>query len=192
MIKTLVFLLEELSAKEMLLGVLDRVLPPTITPEFMVFSGKQDLEKCLVRRMRGWQKPGSAFVILRDQDAGECAAIKQKLTALCQQTGKPLFLVRIACHELESFYLGDLQAVEKGLELGGIAKQQKHSKFRAPDGLGNPSEELAKLTEGVYQKVSGSRAIGPYLDLTGNCSNSFNVLLAGIRQLVSCTPKSVP
>ena len=39
---TLVFLLEEPSAKEMLKGILPRLLPEHIQPQFIVFEGKQD------------------------------------------------------------------------------------------------------------------------------------------------------
>ena len=52
--KTLVFLLEEPSAREMLKGILKKLLPGDITPQYMVFEGKRDLEKRLVRRIRGW------------------------------------------------------------------------------------------------------------------------------------------
>jgi hypothetical protein len=90
----------------------------------------------------------------------------------------------VACRELESFYLGDLQAVEKGLGIEGISAQQNRRKYREPDGLGKPSQELINLTGNIYQKVTGSRAIAPYLSLHDNKSHSFNVLLSGIHRLV--------
>jgi hypothetical protein len=58
--------------------------------------------------------PDSFFVVLRDQDSGDCLEIKERLMALCGRAGKEDALVRIACRELESFYLGDLKAVERG------------------------------------------------------------------------------
>ena len=92
--------------------------------------------------------------------------------------------MRIACHELETFYLGDLAAVEQGLGLSGLAKQQPSSKFRSPDHLANPAEELGKLTKARYQKLAGSRAISPHLRLDGrNASVSFCALIAGVRRL---------
>ena len=107
-----------------------------------------------------------------------------RLAALCQQAGRGDALVRVACHELESFYLGDLAAVERGLDIRGLAAKQGQIKFRAPDRVASPSEELYKLTNGKYQKVAGSRAIGRYLDLENNCSRSFTVLLSGIKKMV--------
>lgn len=183
---TLVFLLEEPSAKAMLEGVLPRLLPKQIEVQFMVFEGKQDLHKQLPKRMRFWQKPDTRFVVMRDQDSGDCRLIREELLALCVQAGRPDALVRIACHELESFYLGDLLAVEQGLSLKGLSKQQESKKFRTPDALSNAAEELQKLTVGRYQKLGGSRAIGPHLGVEGNNrSRSFNSLVEGIRRVTS-------
>ncbi len=181
--KTIVFFLEEPSAREMLAGVLPRILPETMQVRYIVFQGKQDLEKNLKKKLRGWRMADCIFVVMRDQDSGDCKAIKTKLTDLCREAGKEGVLVRVACRELESFYLGDLAAVEQGLGLSGLRKQQQGKKFRDPDALGNPAEELFRITQHAYDKIAGSRAIAPYLSLEANCSNSFKVLLSGIKNL---------
>lgn len=181
--KNLVCFLEELSAKEMLKGVLPRLLPVGIECTYIVFDGKQDLEKQLERKLKNWLKPDSAFLVMCDQDSAKCKEVKKRLLNLCRNAGRQGALVRIACHELESFYFGDLSAVEKGLGLSNIAKNNRKSKYYKPDSIINPSDELDKLTRGAYQKVSGSRKIGPALSLENNTSHSFNVLLSGIRRL---------
>jgi len=181
--KTIVFFLEEPSAKEMLVGVLPRILPENIQVRYIVFRGKQDLEKNLKKKLNGWRMPDSVFVVMRDQDSGDCKSIKAKLTDLCREAGREGVLIRVACRELESFYLGDLAAVEQGLGLRNLKAQQQNRKFRNPDALGNPAEELYRLTSNVYDKIAGSRAIAPFLSLEANCSRSFNVLLSGIRNL---------
>ncbi|NOT11403.1 MAG: DUF4276 family protein [Methylococcaceae bacterium] len=180
----LVFFLEEPSAKEMLMGLLPRVFPDTVTYRYVVFEGKQDLEKRLSGKLRAWQHPDSSFVVLRDKDSANCVQVKEKLVDMCRSAGKPNTLVRIACHELESWFLGDLAAVEKGLNLSGLAKRQQQRKFRAPDELGNPKQELKMLTNNAYQQIAGSRAISHYLSLEGNQSKSFNVFLSGINYLL--------
>ncbi|MCD2451082.1 DUF4276 family protein [Methylicorpusculum oleiharenae] len=182
----LVFLLEEPSAAEMLKGILPRLLPAEIAVKYIVFEGKQDLEKQLERRLKGWNQPNSAFLVMRDKDSGDCVMIKNRLMEKVMATGKQdSTVVRIACTELESFYLGDLKAVEDGLNMPNLAKKQNVKKFRTPDLLSNASEELFKLTDRRYQKVSGSREIGPHLKIDGsNNSHSFNVLLAGIDKLL--------
>ncbi|MDD3311692.1 DUF4276 family protein [Pseudodesulfovibrio sp.] len=181
---TLVFFLEEPSAKEMLQGILPRILPNEISVQYHIFQGKQDLEKHLVKRLQGWRTPNCHFIIMRDQDAGDCRTIKKNLALLCLSAGRNDAIVRIACRELESFYLGDLQAVETGLEIRGLAKLQSKKKFRTPDTLHNPAEELYNITNKAYQKLAGSRLIGPHLSLTKNESTSFNQLLRGIEKLV--------
>ncbi len=180
--KHLVFLLEERSAEELLRSLAPRVIPPEVETHYLVFEGKQDLEKQLVRRLRGWLRPETRFVVLRDQDAGDCRTVKRRLVDLCSEGRHPEAVVRIACRELESWYLGDLAAVEKGLGLPGLARHQAKAKFRSPDSLSSPSQELQALTGGQYQKVAGSRAIGAHLDLTANCSPSFQAFLGGLRR----------
>lgn len=182
--RTFVFFLEEPSAREMLKGILPRILPDDVFICYVVFQGKQDLEKNLKLKLRAWRLPNCSFIVMCDQDSGDCKKIKEELANICKNAGKKSILIRIACHELERFYLGDLSAVEKGLDLKGIEKEKNRRKYRNPDSLANPSEELFKLTKNVYDKVSGSRAIGPHLSLDSNGSNSFKVLTSGIKSLL--------
>ena len=183
--KELVFLLEEESAKAMLENMLPRMLHPDICPRFIPFEGKQDLEKQMLRRLRAYVNPLARFIILRDQDnAQDCVALKARLVGQCQQAGQAAKAsVRIACKELESFYLADLCAVEQGLALNNLATKQASKKFRSPDRLGSPSKELDILTRGQYQKVSGSRAIGKFLDPDNERSPSFRNLVKAIRRM---------
>ena len=180
---TLVFFIEEPSAKELLLGLLPKLLPEDIVPKYIIFEGKSDLDRQLVRKLRGWRTPDTRFVVLRDRDSGDCHEVKRKLSGLCQKANHPETLVRIACPELESWYLGDLRAVEAGLGIQGIAQHKNKSKYRNPDSLGGASAELRKLTRDQYQKISGSRAIAPHMDPNNNASTSFRVFVKGIRSL---------
>ena len=176
----LVFFLEEPSAKAMLQGVIPRLLPD-IEVRYIVFEGKQDLEKRLPIRLRAWQNPESRFLVLRDQDSGDCKQIKQHLMRLCNDAGHPDAIIRVACHELESFYLGDLKAVAQTLGPRNLEKQQTKAKYRNPDRLSNAAQELKRISP-KYQKLSGSRALGSKIALEGNHSQSYNQLLAGIKK----------
>lgn len=183
---TLVFLLEEPSAREMLRGVMPRLAPDIDDVRYVCFEGKQDMHRQLERKLRGWLTPHTGFVVLRDQDSGDCRATKAALRDLCARAGKPSALIRIACHELESFYIGDLAAVAQGLGRPTLATRQGTRRFRDPDRLGSPSRELVALSQQRYQKVGGSRSISPHLRLDGsNRSHSFNVLVDGIRRVVA-------
>lgn len=182
------FFLEELSAREMLNGLLPRILPPQVTIRYVVFEGKHDLDKNLVRKLRGWQTPNTTFVVLQDQDGANCVALKHQLRRQCDDAGKPDTVVRIVCRELESWYFGDLQAVEQGLELHNMRRHARQSKYRVPDSIHSPSSELKKITRGAYQKVGGSRAIGRRMSLDGNTSHSFGVFVEAVRRLVDPPP----
>jgi len=172
--RTLVVLTEEPSVKALLEGLLPRLLPEGISFRVIPFEGKQDLERQLVKKIRNWLQPDTSFIVLRDQDSGNCLEIKDNLQKLCIQAGRPDAIVRIVCRELESWYLGDLDAVETALQLKGIARKGSISKYRNPDRLNNASEELGLLTNGKYRKISGSRRLGPILKLDGsNRSISF-------------------
>lgn len=181
----LVLFLEELSAMELMKGVLPRILPESVFVKYIVFQGKQDLEKQVGIKLRAWQKPDTRFVVLRDKDSGDCLQVKEKLVAICKNAGKPDALVRIACHELESWYLADLLAVERGLGIEGLAVLQDKWKFKNPDGLADPVQEMKRLTKNMYQKVDGSRKIGPYLLLDNKRSTSFYNFITGVRRLVA-------
>ena len=135
--KELVFLLEEDSAKALLESLLPRLLDPSIQPRLIPFEGKQDLERRMVGKLRGYLNPHARFIVMRDQDsAPDCRAVKARLAAKCVGAGREsVTLVRIACRALETFYLADLAAVSRVLKLKSLANQQGNAKFRAPDYL---------------------------------------------------------
>lgn len=182
----LVVFLEEPSAKRMLDVIIPKLLPEGMSFKCIPFEGKSDLEKQVSSKMRGWKKPNSVFLVMRDQDAGDCKVVKKRLLDLCAASfcNENQYLVRIACHELESFYLGDLDAVRSAGFKVTLTKKFKNG-YKEPDLIASPAEELSKITSGEYQKIAGSAAIAPYLKLDGtNASKSFNVLVDGIRKLV--------
>ena len=182
--KELVFLLEEASAKALLESLLPRFLDVAVHSRFVTFEGKQDLERQLERKLRGYVNPEARFLVMRDQDSADCHRVKATLLAKCRAAGRaPATLVRIACRELETFYLADLAAVEQALRCRGLQRQQLNAKFRAPDYLESPSQELFKLSQQRYQKVSGSRLLGEHLNLANTRSRSFANLMSGIRRL---------
>jgi hypothetical protein len=179
----IVFLLEESSMEETLKGLLPRILPINTPLKYIKFQGKQDLEKNLKRKLRGYLVHGARFVVLRDQDSGDCRAIKQRLRELCIQSNRPDTLIRIVCRELESWFLGDLAAVETALGISGLSQRQSEKKFRSPDKHNNAKQILTNLTDGKYRAISSSRAIGPHLNLEENTSHSFRVFIQGVKNL---------
>ena len=186
MISHLVCLLEEKSAGAFLRVLLPRVLPPSVTPCYMEFEGKQDLQRRMAKRMQGWIQPNTAFLVLRDQDSGDCKQVKRELAQVAASTGKHPVVIRIACQELESFFIGDLRAVALAFDAPKLATLAGIAKFRLPDKLGSPSKELASLLKlRHFPKVDGARRIAAHMNLYDNKSGSFQALLTGLERLVA-------
>lgn len=177
-----VFLLEEPSAQDALQAWLPKWLPEGVSTHFIVFQGKQDLERRLVLRIRHWLLPNSRFLVLRDQDSADCHDVKEGLRAKCIEAGCPEAVVRIACRELESFFVGDWPAVAEAFGRPALAKLSRRAIFRNPDLLGSPSQELCRHLGG-YQKRDGARRIAPLMVPERNASPSFRALHEAVYRL---------
>ena len=178
-----VFLLEEPSMKELLQGLLPRVFPNMV---FLCIAheGKTDLEKSIPRKIRAWQEPGVQFVVMRDKDQSDCVTLKQRLVTLCADAGRPDTLVRIVCHELEAWYLGDPDALAEAFGDERLRAIGRRARFRDPDSVRQPSRALRRLVP-EFQKVSGARRMSELLSRDRNSSTSFQVLLSGLDRLQS-------
>ncbi len=180
--RQIVFLLEEPSAKALLQGLLPRILPGNWVPLFIVFQGKQDLEKGMVTKLRHWKTPGTLFVVLRDQDSEDCMEVKAGLLKRCQKAGKPSTLVRVACRELEAWVLGDLESFATEFDCPSANQAKKKSKLANPDNTMKPVKELRRFFP-AYQKVDGARRMGQRLDPQNNKSASFRAFCAGVERI---------
>lgn len=177
----LVFLLEEKSMKYFLDGILPRILPENIEFTTIPHEGKSDLKKSLQAKLRGWTEPNVKFVVVQDQDSNDCRKLKQELVELCAKTDRQV-LIRIACHELESWYFGDLEAISRvyGKDLVYLKTKKK---YRIPDEIVNPKKELQHFLP-EHQQIEGARRIAPQIDIHNNTSTSFQVFVSGIKQLI--------
>ncbi len=162
-------------------GFLPRILPANTPFVLIPHEGKSDLETSLPRKLKAWRDPAAKFVVVRDQDSADCLDVKARLQALCTGTGRQGILIRIACRELEAWYLADLAAVDSAYGTH-LAKQQEKKKFRQPDQLGSPSRELASLVP-AFRKIDGARRLGPLLDVENQRSTSFGHFVQGVRRL---------
>ncbi len=177
-----VFLLEERSMKTFLDGLLPRLMPemPFIC---IPHEGKQDLEKSIPRKLRAWREPGVRFVVVRDNDGGDCYALKEKLVALCKDAGRADALVRIACQELEAWYFGQPAAMAEAFGNDQLVDIGNRSRYRDPDAIHQPSKEIVKLIP-EFQKISGARRMAAHLSRDGNHSRSFQIMMDGIERLL--------
>jgi hypothetical protein len=177
-----IFLLEEQSMKELLEGLLPRIFPDL---HFLciVHDGKQDLDHSIRPKLLDWRVPGDRFVIVRDNDGGDCIALKRRLRELCQGTGHNDTLVRIVCQELETWYLGQPEALAEAFGNQNLRTIRSQPRFRNPDARPKPSIDIARLCP-EFQKTSGARTMARHLTRDGNYSASFNVFMEGIARLL--------
>ena len=176
----LVFLLEERSMKELLDRILPRILPESVSFLTVPHDGKSDLRKSLPIKLRAWNEPDVAFVVVHDQDSNDCRKLKQDLIDLCTGCGKRV-LVRIPCHELEAWYWGDLTAVSTAYEKDITALHNRKA-YRDPDKIENPKRELKRYLPKMGQ-IDGARRIAPHMNIETNTSYSFGVFVRGVQSL---------
>ena len=178
-----VFLLEEASMRDLLNGLLPR-LYPDLTFLCLAHEGKSDLERSIPRKLRAWREPGVRFVILRDNDGGDCLLLKQRLVQSCRAAGRPDTVVRIVCQELEAWYLGEPDALADAFGKESLSKIGGKARFRDPDAVQQPSDALRRLLPG-FRKANGAKSMADFLSREGNRSRSFQVFLCGLDKL--CT-----
>ncbi|HCF05839.1 MAG: Uncharacterized protein JG774_1017 [Desulfomicrobiaceae bacterium] len=182
-----VFLLEEPSMKAFLSAFLPRLIPGWREGEHFLLvphEGKSDLEKSIPRKLKAWREPGTRFVIVRDNDRADCAALKARLLGLCQNTPRRV-LVRLVCQELEAWYLAQPNALADAYPARAKAITNLANRHRDdPDGCPKPSRELTRVIP-EFQKHSAARQLGQRLDPNDTRSASFRVFVTGVQQLVA-------
>ena len=148
----LVFMLEEESAKHLLKVLLPGILPECIKYQLIPHQGKGDLQKSIPIKLKAWRAPNTFFVILHDLDNhSDCKALKQDLQNLCVSSHHTP-LIRIVCQELEAWYCGDLDAVEKAFPRFKAGQYKRKAKFRDPDAIVKPSKHLEKIVKQAFRK----------------------------------------
>ena len=179
-------LTEEPSMEHFLRGILPNVLPNDYKVDVNCFirahRGKSDLRKSIPKKMRAYPQYGYPVkvLIIHDRDSNDCRNLKDELTKLCGITTIP-FIVRIACKELENWYLGQLSAIEKVYPETKASSFVNKAKYRNPDLL-HGADELNRMT-GNFSKIQAAREISQYMAIDNNSSPSFNHTINAIRQL---------
>ncbi len=185
--------IEILTEEQSMCDVLEIILPKILPKKWVLqqnyfirpHKGKSDLQKSIPRKIKvfsTYHEP-AGVVIVHDQDSYDCSELKNKLLTLCKITiEEPCpILIRIACRELESWYLGDMKAIQSAYPKFKVENYTKKSKFRNPDNLNNATEEIEKILPD-FQKGASARAIAPHLDtnIENNQSESYRQFIKGI------------
>lgn len=174
--------------EQFLRGILPRILVDPLVLDVNCFirphQGKQDLQKSLPNNLRAYRyyPENIRLLVIQDQDSADCQAVKAQLTDLIQQEYPVLrHKIRIACRELENWYLGDLQALETAYPQTKATKQERKAKFRNPGHL-NGSQEMQKWL-GQKAKMEWARRLGSRTDPNQNKSPSFQNFIRGLQAL---------
>jgi hypothetical protein len=198
------FLVEEPSAEAFLRSWLPRALPVGVSFEVHAHQGKDDLQKKLTSRLRGyasWLPEDWRLVVLLDRDDDRCELLKKELESCCLEAGlrsrsvanrsrsKSWHVVnRIAVEELEAWFFGDWQAV---MELyPRVSDSIPRSRgYRDCDGIkGGTWEALERVLqragyfESGLRKIELARAMGLSMSSSRCRSPSFQSLFQALSE----------
>jgi hypothetical protein len=182
----IIFMTEEASMEATLRKLLPKLFPNFREHEHWLIihhQGKSDLERSYPRKMKEWREPGVRFIILRDNDGADCLALKQKLVSKVPDNA-PAYLVRIVCQELESWLLGDMDAIAAAYPAAARHQSFKSLSKIDPDKLTNASELMKNLT-GTQAKISRAAMIAEYMQPASNRSTSFHVFVNGLNRFLA-------
>jgi hypothetical protein len=152
------------------------------------FNGKSDL-KTNIRRKIISSAGDSKFIILIDQDTKDCLELKKELLDIAEKAvpanSKIEYKIRIACQELESWYLGDLSAVDIAFGTK-LKKKENKIKFRDPDNcFPSPREDFRKAIGKKVGQIAAAEKMAEAMTLDGinnNKSHSFQVFVETVRR----------
>ncbi len=186
------FLVEDRSTEQFLNIFLSRFLSKEIEFNIYTFNGKPDMLKKLPSRLKAysnWLPEDMIIFIIIDKDNEDCFQLKEKLEEIVCASGlysksKPLnkkwnVVTRIIIEELESWYIGDWEAVCKAYPKLNPDIIKK-SKFRDPENIkGGVWEALEKIFQkhGYFKtgirKIELAKLVAPNVDPNRNVSRSF-------------------
>ncbi len=187
--------------------LLENVLPQLLSPEHtfkaVPFGGKKHMLANLEARLRGYRNGlrGVRIVVLIDQHEQDCHDLKHFLEraarnagliskSAAESGGRFLVLNRIVMKQLESWLLGDSQALRKAYPRVHTDPLRKKG-LRDPDAIsGDAADALLRVLKGAGYRLSRlpkgdvAECISTYMGLEGNRSRSFRVFIDGLREMI--------
>jgi hypothetical protein len=181
-------LVEEKSMGAFLEVFLPKLLPTGFSLNENCFvrthNGKQDLQKKIPTILKSYKRyPFPVrLMVIHDQDSANCIELKNKIIDLIEKNSERInYLVRIACKELENWYLGDLESIEHVYPNSKASSHLNKAKFRNPDLL-NGTEEMEKFSI-EFSKINCAREMAKVISISKNKSHSFNQFCIGIQKI---------
>lgn len=189
--RTVYVLVEEESARAVVEAVWEamKLQFPEDILQVKVHQGKQDLQRAIPKVVPALSRvPGARILILHDQDSADCLALKKKLTSLIKVQVAPL-KVRIVCRELESWFLGDMDALSKSFPRFKPELHRKARIYRNTDNVVNPIKELKRIVPELsnqdISKVWLSRTVAVNMGVETNSNVSFNQFTGALKALLA-------
>jgi hypothetical protein len=177
----IVVFVEEASASEIVRALVRKLgLERRVT--VLKHQGAGDLERSFARKIASDPLPTSKFLVLRDADNQNCAALKHQLSQMVPRNKRDRTMVRIACQELEAWYLAQPEA----LRAAGAMKRAIPRKILGGniDAIPNPKRIFLRHAHDKGQ-IEHARRIGEQLNFESTKSTSFRHFVSGLRSLAA-------
>jgi len=193
-------LVEEPSAEEALRHLLPKIARGRGRAKVLNLGSKYKLLQVLPSRLAAYRQRienGEALriIVLVDRDNDDCKELKNILETMASVAGLPtktspdakghfLVLNRVVVEELESWFIGDPEALRRAFtSLPPI--NAATGVFRNPDN-GGSWEALHRFLKkrGIYTssfpKIDAARRIAPHMEIAVNRSRSFQTFISGM------------
>jgi len=186
------FLVEDYSMRKFLEGILPRLGFDEQIFEIKHHRGKEDLLSNLHKIIPSLSRRAEQIIVLIDRDQQDCVELKKKIKGemawcFCE------YKIRIACYELEAWFLGDMAAIAKCSPRFKASFFQGKEKYRDVDNIPKPSRVIEKIVPDWKKKYTSkpyfAERIAHFISLDrksleqANRSHSFHVFLKTLRSL---------
>jgi len=191
----IVFLVEDYSMKKFFEGILPRLGFKEDSFEIKHHRGKDDLICNLNKVVPSLSKRAQQIIVIIDQDRQDCIALKNKIKtkmAWCVCDYK----IRIACYELEAWFLGDMQAIAQCSAKFKATFFQNKEKYRNVDNIPKPSRVIEEIIPDYKKQYSSkdkfAESMSKFISLAeqnlvqANRSHSFHICLKTLHSIKMC------
>jgi hypothetical protein len=157
-------------------------LPFNSPPVIFEHQGAGDLENSIRIKIPALFNNESRFLILRDQDLNDCIRIKERIFNSLPERVRPKCIVRIACRELESWYIAQPSALQRS----GVLKSALPNSIlsKNPDSIIDPKRELHRRSHKSGQ-IWLAQKISNHIDLHNFRSLSFRFFVQSLTGMAT-------
>ncbi len=186
---TLYIFTEESSAQKCLESFLPKIFLDQKKFKIFAHGGRENLKQALRKTLpRISQIENAKILITIDQDKNDCKKLKQDLQKIFHEKCHCPYKIRIVCKELESWFLGDFNAISLAYPKFKSEKYRHKTDIRYVDKIDQPSKKLLKMITEIdgrkfLSKGEMSEKISPHLNINQNTSPSFNQTIQAIKFL---------